>query len=60
MNLLVVTNPFGGREKGDRITDPAEIERILAGEHAHHVVRSDHEIELAGDVTGDDTTSKEA
>jgi hypothetical protein len=40
--VLVVKNPFGGRDKGDRITDPAEIAEILAGEHAHHVLQSDH------------------
>lgn len=42
MNVLVVKNPFGGKEIGDPITDPAEIEAILAGEHAHDVVRADH------------------
>jgi diacylglycerol kinase family enzyme len=42
MNVLVVTNPFGGRETGERITDPAEIAAIKYGEHAHHVVTSDH------------------
>jgi hypothetical protein len=40
--VLVVKNPFGGRGIGDRITDPAEIDRILAGEHSQHVVQSDH------------------
>lgn len=54
MNVLVVINPFGGHETGHRITDPSEIEAVLAGEHAHHVVRSDHEIEEPT------TTSKEA
>ena len=43
MQVLVVTNPFGGHEKGDRIKDPKQIEEILAGEHAHHVVRADHD-----------------
>jgi hypothetical protein len=43
MRVLVVTNPFGGRERGDRITDAAEIEKVLSGEHAHHVVQSDHD-----------------
>ena len=41
--VLVVTNPFGGRSHGDRITDPAEIEAVLSGENAHHVVQSDHD-----------------
>ena len=40
--VLVVTNPFEGRSRGDRITDPEEMEEILSGEHAHHVVRADH------------------
>lgn len=43
MKVLVVTNPFGGKETGDRITDAKEIESVLAGEHAHHVVQSDHD-----------------
>ncbi|QEH36507.1 hypothetical protein OJF2_50910 [Aquisphaera giovannonii] len=43
MKVLVVTNPFGGREAGERITDPKEIESILAGEYAHHVVQADHD-----------------
>jgi hypothetical protein len=42
MKVLVVTNPFGGKDAGDRITDPAEIEATLAGEHAHDVVQADH------------------
>jgi hypothetical protein len=40
--VLVVTNPFGGLSHGDRITDPTEIEKVLSGENAHYVVRSDH------------------
>ncbi|MCE9565844.1 MAG: hypothetical protein K8U57_27785 [Planctomycetes bacterium] len=40
--VLVVTNPFGGRSQGDRITDASEIEEILSGEHASHVVRAEH------------------
>lgn len=42
MKVLVVTNPFGGRKTGDTITDPAEIEATLSGEHAHDVVQADH------------------
>lgn len=42
MKVLVVTNPFGGREAGQTVTDASEIESILAGEHAHHVVQTDH------------------
>jgi hypothetical protein len=41
-NVLVVTNPFGGHVRGDRITDPHEIEQILEGEHASHVIRANH------------------
>jgi hypothetical protein len=40
--VLVVTNPFGGLSHGDRITDPSEIDSVLAGENAHHVVQADH------------------
>ena len=54
MNVLVVINPFGGFENGHRITDPNEIEAVLAGEHAHDVVQSDHKIEASA------TTSEEA
>jgi hypothetical protein len=43
-NVLVVTNPFGGHDKGHRITDPEEIEAILASEHAHHVVQASHDL----------------
>ena len=39
MYTLVVTNPFGGREIGEKITDTDEIKAILASEHGHHVVR---------------------
>jgi hypothetical protein len=51
--VLVVTNPFGGLSQGDRITDPAEIEAVLSGENAHHVVRADH-----ADVPAPKTPSK--
>lgn len=42
MNVLIVSNPFGGRDRGDRITDPDEIAAVLAGEHAHHVIQTAH------------------
>jgi hypothetical protein len=42
MKVLVVTNPFGGREKGATITDPAEIEATLSGEHTRDVVQAEH------------------
>ncbi len=40
MNIqLVVVRGFGPHAKGDCITDPAQIQTILAGENASHVVR---------------------
>jgi hypothetical protein len=40
MNVnLVVVRPFGNYAKGDTIADAATIAQILAGEHAHDVVR---------------------
>ncbi len=44
MRVLVVTNPFQGREKGELITDPEEIDAVLASENAGHVVAADHPI----------------
>ena len=41
MKTLVVTNPFGGRDIGTVVTDPAEIAAILNGEHARDVVASE-------------------
>lgn len=41
MRVLVVTNPFGGFEKGQHIKDPAKIAEVLAGECAHSVVPID-------------------
>lgn len=37
MKALVVKNPFGGYERGSKITDPQRIEEILAGEQAQNV-----------------------
>lgn len=34
--VLVVVHPFGDYQRGDRITDPAKIEEVLAGENAGH------------------------
>lgn len=42
MKKLVVTNPFGGHEVGDEITDEKLVNDILANEHAHHVVQVAH------------------
>jgi len=36
---LVVVRPFGAHQKGDVITDAAEIASILASPNADHVVR---------------------
>lgn len=36
---LIVTSPFAGHAKGDRITDVDEVEAILASESAGNVVR---------------------
>lgn len=36
---LIVTSPFAGYAKGDRITDADEVEAILASENAGNVVR---------------------
>lgn len=37
---LLVRSPFGGYAEGDRITDPAEIKAVLAGENSLHVLRT--------------------
>lgn len=36
---LVVTSPFDGYARGDKITDEAECDRILEGDNAHCVHR---------------------
>lgn len=36
---LVVVKPFDGFARGDIITDVTRIAQVLAGEHAHAVVR---------------------
>jgi hypothetical protein len=36
---LVVVRPFAALNRGDVITDPVRIAKILRGEHAQHVVR---------------------
>jgi hypothetical protein len=42
MRVLVVKNPFGDFKRGDTITDEKDIERILSGDLAAHVVVSIH------------------
>lgn len=37
---LVVVRPFGGLGRGERVTDPARITEILAGENRLNVVRA--------------------
>lgn len=34
--VLVVVQPFGDYQRGDKITDAAKIAEVLAGENAHH------------------------
>jgi hypothetical protein len=36
---LVVVRPFAGHARGDAITDPETVRRVLAGEQAACVVR---------------------
>lgn len=38
-SALIVVRPFGAHVVGDVITDPARTTELLAGEHAHDVVR---------------------
>ncbi len=47
MIALIVINPFGGKQVGDRITDEDTVEEILAGGNVHNVVQADHKIALA-------------
>lgn len=35
---LVIVRPFGSHAKGDVITEPGEIAKILAGDNGHDVV----------------------
>jgi hypothetical protein len=39
MQYLVVVRPFGPYRVGDVVTEAASVERIVASEHAEHVVR---------------------
>ena len=39
MQHLIVVRPFGPYRIGDAVTDEKIIERIMASEHATHVVR---------------------
>lgn len=37
MKTLIVIHPFADYQRGDKITDAAEIAQVLDGENAHHV-----------------------
>ena len=39
MQHLVVVRPFGPWRVGDVVSDPQSVEKIVASEHAAHVVR---------------------
>ena len=39
MIILVVVRSFGPYRVGDLVRDAAEVDRVLASEHAGHVVR---------------------
>ena len=39
MQHLIVVRPFGPWRVGDLVSDEQDVERILASEHAQHVVR---------------------
>lgn len=43
METLVVKQAFDGYARGDRITDPATIAKILESDNKHHVIKSIHE-----------------
>lgn len=40
MARIIVVEPFAGYQKGDEITDAAEVQTILDGENAAHVLRA--------------------
>ena len=42
MRDLIVREPFGGRQIGDRITDRGSVKEILDGPNAHHVIAVAH------------------
>ena len=44
---LVVVRPFGTHQRGDVVTDVAEIAKVQAGEHAGCVVRVAEPAEVA-------------
>jgi hypothetical protein len=46
-DVLVVNEPFGQYQRGDRIEDPEAIKAVLESENAHFVVRSQVPVEPA-------------
>ena len=40
MLVLTVIHPFGDYRRGNRIEDADTIKEVLAGENAHHTVKS--------------------
>lgn len=42
---LTVTRAFGVYAVGDEITDPKEVQAVLAGDNAENVVKTAHEAE---------------
>ncbi len=51
--VLVVKSAFGDHTRGSVIEDSEEIDKVLAGENAHHVMLSDHDNEDAPVIADD-------
>lgn len=49
-SALIVVRPFGAHAVGDVITDAARATELLAGEHAHDVVRVPYNQEVLSPV----------
>ncbi len=52
-SALIVVRPFGAHAVGDVITDIARATELLAGEHAHDVVRVPYSQEALSPVWND-------
>ena len=52
-SALIVVRPFGAHAVGDVITDAARATELLAGEHAHDVVRVPYNQEVLSPVWND-------
>lgn len=47
---LTVQQPFGDYKRGDLISDPAEVAKVLAGPNHHNVTqRIPHAVHISGD-----------